>query len=304
MRPDFCAYILSHGRPDRVQTYASLRRSGYTGPIRIVIDDEDPTGDQYRARYGAEVVTFSKAAAALLFDEMDNHDERRSVVYARNALWGIAKADGYRYFIELDDDYKEFEYRFNSRGDHMWCPIRTMDECLAALLDFRNTSGSTCVALAQGGDYIGGIGNNGNKQTLRRKVMNSFICDVEQPFYFCGKLNDDVNTYVSLGARGVLLFTVIQAKLVQEQTQANAGGLTDIYKAFGTYVKSFYTVMIQPSSVKVGAMGDPRSDNYRLHHKIHWPNTVPCILSPDHRKPRQGADPTPALHTTPGPGDG
>jgi hypothetical protein len=282
MRPDFCAYILSHGRPDNVKTYETLRKAGYTGPIRIVIDDEDKTGPQYVERYGAEVVTFSKAKAALLFDEMDNFDERRSVIYARNALWGIAKADGYRYFIELDDDYSGFYLRFNSAGSYGTFPIREMDQCLSALVDFLDESKAACVAMSQGGDHIGGSPD----WSIRRKAMNSFVCDVERPFYFCGKLNDDVNTYVSLGVKGGLFLTVLQAQLNQAQTQANTGGLTDIYLAFGTYVKSFYTVMAQPSSVQISTLGDPRSPSYRVHHKINSANTYPCILSPEHRKAR------------------
>ena len=43
--------------------------------------------------------------------------------------------------------------------------------------------------------------------------------------------------------------------LNQKQTQKNKGGMTDIYMSQGTYVKSFYTVMMMPSSVKVGVMG-------------------------------------------------
>lgn len=31
MRDDFCAFILTHGRPDKVLTYRTLRRAGYTG---------------------------------------------------------------------------------------------------------------------------------------------------------------------------------------------------------------------------------------------------------------------------------
>ncbi|EFL0486748.1 hypothetical protein G8G26_005003 [Escherichia coli] len=30
MRDDFCAFILTHGRPDKVLTYRTLRRAGYT----------------------------------------------------------------------------------------------------------------------------------------------------------------------------------------------------------------------------------------------------------------------------------
>ena len=41
MREDFCAVIITHGRPDKIPTYNSLRRHGYTGRIFIVVDDED-----------------------------------------------------------------------------------------------------------------------------------------------------------------------------------------------------------------------------------------------------------------------
>ena len=41
MMDNFVALILSHGRPDRVYTYKSLQKAGYTGPVYIVIDNED-----------------------------------------------------------------------------------------------------------------------------------------------------------------------------------------------------------------------------------------------------------------------
>ena len=43
MRDDFCAFILTHGRPYKVHTYQTLRKAGYTGKIYIVIDNEDKT---------------------------------------------------------------------------------------------------------------------------------------------------------------------------------------------------------------------------------------------------------------------
>ncbi|MBW9534953.1 hypothetical protein FHA53_19970 [Escherichia coli] len=52
MRDDFCAFILTHGRPDKVLTYRTLRRAGYTGKIFIVVDDEDKTRNQYMAEFG------------------------------------------------------------------------------------------------------------------------------------------------------------------------------------------------------------------------------------------------------------
>ena len=46
----FCAFILSHGRPDKVYTYKALQASGYTGDIIILCDNEDKTIHQYRKR--------------------------------------------------------------------------------------------------------------------------------------------------------------------------------------------------------------------------------------------------------------
>ena len=59
----FVAFILTHGRPDRVLTYEKLRKHGYTGKIYIVCDDEDKTLPEYRKRFG-DVLVFSKSATA------------------------------------------------------------------------------------------------------------------------------------------------------------------------------------------------------------------------------------------------
>ncbi len=75
----FCAFILTHGRPDKVLTYRTLRRAGYTGKIFIVVDDEDKTRHQYMAEFGEQVLVFSKADIASRFDEADNFCDRRSI---------------------------------------------------------------------------------------------------------------------------------------------------------------------------------------------------------------------------------
>ena len=80
----FVAFILTHGRPDRVLTYEKLRKHGYTGKIYIVCDDEDKTLPEYRKRFG-DVLVFSKSEIAKTFDEGDNFGDRRAIIYARNA---------------------------------------------------------------------------------------------------------------------------------------------------------------------------------------------------------------------------
>ena len=111
--------------------------------------------------------------------------------------------------------------------------------------------------------------------------MNSFFCKTDRPFKFVGTINEDVNAYVGLGAKGELFFTIGNISLNQADTQQNSGGLTDIYLDLGTYVKSFYTVICNPSCVKVRLMGD---NHFRLHHMIQWNNAVPKIINEKYKK--------------------
>jgi len=284
MRDDFCAFIISHGRPDRVHTYNTLMRSGYTGKVYIVIDNEDKTGDEYRNEYGDKVLVFDKAAMDATLDTGDNFAGRTSTIWPRNALWELARQVGCRYFIQLDDDYTSFEYRFHDCGTSGYKSVRkTMDPGLGEMVQFLDASKSVSVAMSQGGDFIGGM-NGQSRNRLRRKAMNSFICDTKRPFMFFGRMNEDVNTYVRRGFLGDVFFTVLVFMLVQMQTQTNSGGMSELYLDSGTYVKSFYTVMYAPSCVKIGTMGDPRGGTVRIHHKINWHNTAPKILREEWKK--------------------
>ena len=77
------------------------------------------------------------------------------------------------------------------------------------------------------------------------------------------------------------MFTITKVSVVQKMTQQNPGGLTDIYLDNGTYVKSFYSVIHEPSCVKVALMG---SNNKRIHHKINWDKCCPKILNEKWKK--------------------
>lgn len=282
---DFAIFILTHARPDNVITYNTLINSGYTGRIYIIIDNEDKTAEQYYNNFGKEnVIVFDKLKISKTFDEADNFNDRRSIVYARNACFDIANKLGITYFMQLDDDYTLFDFRINSKGEvpsgHF--KIKTkLDNILEALLDFYIKSNADSLAIAQGGDFIGGKGNSFYDYKLRRKCMNTFICSTNKPFKFVGRINEDVNTYTSVASIGKLFLTTPLVSITQKQTQSNSGGMTDIYLDNGTYIKSFYSVIFSPSSVRIGLMGDK---NLRLHHKVKWGNAIPKIISEDIKK--------------------
>lgn len=282
---DFAVFILTHGRPDNVKTLKTLKKCNYTGPIYYIVDNEDKSIDKYIKNFGAESVkVFDKKAMADQVDEGNNFDERRTITHARNACFEIAKELGITYFIQLDDDYTAFHHRYISKDGQklLYISIPDIDKIFDLYLEYYKKNKFLSIAFAQGGDFIGGIGNPYvTNKPLLRKCMNSFICSTERPFKFIGAMNEDVNTYCTLGSRGNLFGTIPMINLVQAATQSQASGITDMYKRFGTYCKAFTTVMMQPSSVKVSMM---HSNNPRIHHLINWGNTVPLIIPEKYKK--------------------
>jgi len=280
MRPDFCAFILTHGRADRVITFNTLGRCGYTGPVFIVVDNEDKTVDKYRERFGDKVIVFDKLGVANTIDEGDNFGDRRAIIYARNVCFDLAKERGFKYFIELDDDYTLFRYRWDGAKKYLMrtLSIKDLDAIWSSMVDYFESIDALTIAMAQGGDFMGG---NPFGFSVR-KTMNSFICSTERPFTFHGRINEDVNTYVLGGSRGDLFLAVRMVDLKQKQTQSNAGGMTDLYLDAGTYIKSFYTVMSSPSSVCVRVKF--HNTNPRLHHSINWSKAVAQIIPEELRK--------------------
>jgi glycosyltransferase involved in cell wall biosynthesis len=275
---NFAVFILSHGRSDNVITYNTLRKQGYDGRIFIIVDDEDKSINQYKEKYGAEVIVFSKKDYAGKFDIMDNFDGNKVIVYARNACYDIARNLGLDYFFEYEDDYTSFQYKYPDKDILKAPQVKSLNFVLESMIDCLKQTRAATISFSQAGDHIGGLGT-WLKYPAKRKAMNTFVFKVQkdkkQDLIFVGRMNDDVNAYLSLGKVGKLFFQTRNVCLVPVLTQASSGGNTEAYKAFGTYVKSFYSVMIAPSCCKIGMMG--RID-MRIHHSIKWKNAVPKII--------------------------
>ena len=77
------------------------------------------------------------------------------------------------------------------------------------------------------------------------------------------------------------MLTVADLSLNQVDTQQNKGGMTDFYLDGGTYIKSFYSVISNPSSVKISTIGN---DHIRFHHSVDWEHCAVKIISDKFKK--------------------
>lgn len=247
----------------------------------MLVDNMDPQLEEYKRLYGDIVIVFDKREKAKTCDTMDTFGKMNIVLYARNSCHDIARSLGLKYFFELDDDYKSFDIRYPDEKKLKAKKITDIETLLNAMIEFMERSDAMVVCFSQGGDYLGGVNRKYYWRGLARKAMNAYICDVDKPFSFIGTINEDTNMYVTLNMVGKRIFSVTNLSVIQLETQANPGGLTDIYLDIGTYVKSFYSVMAQPSCVYVKDMG---SSHRRIHHMVKWQNCAPMILNPRWKK--------------------
>lgn len=283
MRNDFCVFILTHARPDAQKTIELLAKNGYTGKTFLVVDDEDASLGRYLELYGDRVLVFSKEEVVKTFDIADNFKIKKSITYARNVTWELARKVGCKYFVQFDDDYDLIGMRLDSSGRYGFWHARDLDAIFDAMIEYFETIPALSIAMSQGGDHMGGRhAKFGQGNQTSRKAMNSFLCSVDRPFKFRGSINQDVSTYTTLGRRGELFLTIGRLFLNQGTTQQNPGGITDTYLRLGTYQKSMYSVMHCPSSVSVRPMGKTMP---RIHHSVRWNSTAVKIVHERYRKP-------------------
>lgn len=276
----FAAFILTHGRSKNCLTIGTLRRDGYTGDIYLILDDEDKEINQYKQKYKDEVkdfIVFNKKEISKYFDIGDNLDNDKVVVYARNVCHKIAKELGLTYFLELDDDYTSFGKRYEFRGKLRNNKIKDIDNIFDIYLDFLDTDNRIkAICFSQGGEFMGGLASNLFKNKIKRKCMNCYFCRTDRPFKFYGRINEDTNTYSLLSQTGNIFITPYNIDVTQYETQQNKGGLTEFYLDTGTYYKSFFSVMMSPSCVKINQIG---IKNPRIHHFVEWEKCAPKIIS-------------------------
>lgn len=271
-------FILTRKRPFNQKTFKTLKRQHYTGKTYFLLDDTDPTISDYIHEYGEQnVKIFNRRKVAEYTDSMDNFTPRTGILYPRQYSYELARDLGIDYFLQLDDDYTSFQYRFPSNGKLKGREYSDLDRVFETYYEaLDDIQLLTCVAFAQGGDLVGGQIRN----PFKRKAMNGIFCKTDRIWEFKGTINEDVNGYTTNQQTGALCMTYLNSMLVQTQTQSACGGMTDIYVDSGTYVKSFYSVIANPAAVKVSVLCDYSANipRPRFHHNCAQNHYAPKII--------------------------
>lgn len=284
MTKKFAIFILTHGRSGNCLTYRTLKKTNCAHKIYFLIDNEDEQKEQYIKNFGAEnVIVFDKSKSIETTDTMCNVIAHDVIVYARNECQKISAKLGLDYFLQLDDDYVDFQYRFvDSKSRKLQArKMLKLNELVEAAINYLETAPVSVLALPQGGDMMGGTNGGYIQKTYGRKAMNCMFFRVSEPIEYKGLLNEDVVTYTTLGSVGKIFLTAGNAMIVQKETQSLDGGCSLMYSG-GTYSKSFYAVMSMPSAVKIQELKTKKSK--RIHHKVYYNNCVPKIITEEFKK--------------------
>lgn len=271
MRSDFAVLILTHGRADKQLTYEALKKGGYTGKTYLVIDDLDEQREEYERRYGDKVIVFDKREYAKKVDTMTTKDELRSVVFARNAAYDIAKYLGLEFFGMFDDDLTSFTFRHVSGGRLLSAPVTDFDSLFCSMVGFLETSGATSLNIASSGALIGGAsGAFGNG--MRWNINQALVVRMSDRLRFVGILNEDMNALLLGKDDGQLMLEAYAITKNAPERGSNDGGLQELYDDNKQYVRDFYSVIISPSSLRIIVKRDGTS--LRKSKALMWPKIL------------------------------
>lgn len=280
-RESFAVFILSHGRADEIKTVKMLKDSGYTGDWYVVIDNEDDQADQYFSKFSEHVIQFDKKAVADETDTGDTDNDRRVGVFARNKIQDLAEERGYKYHLQLDDDFTRIDFRYVEDDRLVTKACRDLDTLFYYLVRYIDKTDIAWLSFTLSSEYLGGIRGKKYFMGLNPKTMGSFLMRADKKVKFRMRMNDDITTTIDEASRGLLMYSVMYLQVQTPPTQHMRGGMTEIYQDNGTYRKSFYSVMCCPSFVKIAKQG---RINFRIHHKISWNNCRPKLVNEKWKK--------------------
>ena len=254
----FAIYILTNGRPNHQHTLDFLRKS-FKGDVFLCCDNEDKTLEEYQKNYGEQVVVFNKNEWVSKSDPMDNFRSKNSVLYARNAVFQLAKDMGYEYFAMADDDITRLDFRYEEDGRLVGKKIEDFDKVVSSVLEAMDDTGTDYFSFGTDKIYIGGAANSQYQRKIIDKVYNFIFCRTDQEHFYKGIMNEDeIHNILSMSVgKLVKSSTAIQISM-KPVGRDSVGGNAETYEENGyySYIRNFYPVIAFPVlKLKAGKKG-------------------------------------------------
>ena len=279
-------YIISHGRPNNQKTYDLLRRCGYTGPIKVVVDNEDKTMlDYYKYLEhdtNADVYVFNKQSAIDTTDTGMLEPKRNFAVFARNAVEQDAIDTGYKYFWIFDDDLTSIRMRYVCNGSLKSLAIKyNLDKIFNLIEEYAESANIDTLSFGTANNYIGGKDSAFAESSKHRMCYNAFLRKTESPVEWSLNMCEDRITSLKYSTLGQIW---MQLLCIQIDTMPLGGkvdgGNSDVYRTLSELTQVFFPIMTFPNCNKIRI--------YKGHYTNTYvePYMCPKIISSTYRKER------------------
>ncbi len=272
-------YIISKGRP-QCRTARTLEKIGYPGEWYIGCGDNDELLPDYIANWGeSRVLVFDWAAQCAKTDTMDNFGFERKAsgaAPARNATAELSRARGERRHWQFDDDYTRFQWLDGRTGKRPGADGLTLHRKMLQIAELADRCG-----LSNAGFCPASMEATKERAFMPgRRVFNAHNLPSGGPLFetWRGRLSDDLVNVIDVYRHGGKELCCRWLSMELAETQSEAGGLTEMYKADGTVRKTCYAVMAAPSAVRL-------AERFRrFHHRCDWDRLAPKLASDEYMR--------------------
>ena len=248
MREDFAIFILTHGRPNKQYTNHALDKAHYTGKRIMLLDDEDDTVKEYKENYpDVEIILFDKQSYIDTSDTGTNKDQRKCILYAKNAANDIAKDLGFSSYVVADDDIIRFRHRWKQDDGVTYTQeVKNMDAVIEAYIEFLLSGNISALSFGDARLYMGG------KLLLGRIPYNFVFRNTAMQFEWRSAMYEDTVTPVVETINGTYTLGLPNIQFDMKQCDNNAeGGMSDVYAKMSIYERAFTAFMYHPPGIEI-----------------------------------------------------
>lgn len=247
--------ICTHGRPNAQHTLKTLRASGYTGRIILIVDDEDDTVQELADNNCDSETIYLMFHKQEYIDKSDtgtNENQRKCILYAKNFCEDLAQILKLDAFVIADDDILNFRFRYPEGGSlKSQKVLSTMGDVIDAYYQAMIDCNMVATGFGFTQFYFSGADSFSSDNIQKYRVPYNFVFrNAKHRVDWMSWFGEDIITAVYYGRIGQL-WTALP--YVQQEIVALAsasGGMKDTYDGNSSARLAMQNVMYLPAELK------------------------------------------------------